>query len=73
MVNKNIGNKVEDATPVKKAEVITYLNSMVNLSPYDLQHSQDGKDAYNCDPCDGCGPAASFSDGPLYEALSKTG
>lgn len=69
MVNKSIENKVEELAPVKKTEVTTYLNSMVDLTPYDLKHSQEGKDAYNCDPCDGCGPDASFSDSSLYESL----
>ena len=71
MVNKNIENKVEETTPVRKAEVTTYLNSMVDLANYDLPHSQDGKDAYNCDPCDGCGPSASFSDVYQYESSRK--
>jgi len=71
MANKNIENKVEGAAAVKKAEVKEYLNSMVDLTPYDLKHSQDGKDAYNCDPCDGCGPDASFSDSAQYESLRR--
>jgi hypothetical protein len=71
MVNENIENKVEETTPVRKAEVTTYLDSMVDLTHHDLEHSQNGKDAYNCDPCDGCGPNASFADVSLYESLHK--
>jgi len=47
---------------------LNFLDSMVDLNPFYLRHSPDGKTAYNCDPCDGCGAAAcTGDDGPLYE------
>lgn len=48
-----------------------FLESMLELSPHTIPTSSDGKNAYNCDPCDGCGPSASFSDIALYEKLKK--
>lgn len=51
---------------MEKIEVLAteqeFLDSMVNLNQYvPLAKGQDnylGKDKYNCDPCDACGPSA---------------
>ncbi|MBR9703806.1 hypothetical protein GOV12_00205 [Candidatus Pacearchaeota archaeon] len=49
-----------------------FLDGMVDFSPHGMVHkpldminSRFGKDAYNCDPCDGCGPDSSFG----YDSL----
>lgn len=48
-------------------EELNFLESMLDLTQYNLKHTPDGKDAYNCDPCDGSGPSASYADIMLYE------
>jgi hypothetical protein len=48
-------------------EELNFLKSMFDLEPFSLRHSPVGKDAYNCDPCDGCGADACAADNPLYE------
>jgi len=60
-------------TPLRRErteEELNFLGSMVDLQPFPLRHSTTGKDAYNCDPCDGCGAdACAGDDNPLYEPL----
>jgi hypothetical protein len=56
-----------DEARQQSKEEINFLESMVDLSPFEMPHSQSGQDAYHCDPCDGCGPDACYADGPSYE------